>query len=118
MLEPWGLLLLSTRELGELPLVAWLLRSPAARRRRSEHPKANAAGKAATALQFVTVVWALLGWRHLEVWLVVTAAAGAFAAWVQFRREWRAIRAARPGVAEAGKGPARVPVSGGEKSSR
>lgn len=92
ILEPWGLLLLSTRELGELPIVAWLLRSHAARRRRSEHPKANLAGKAATVLQFATVVWALLRWPHVEVWLVATAVMGAYAAWSYFRREWREAR--------------------------
>lgn len=122
LLEPWGLLLLSTREIGELPLVAWLLKSPSARRRRSEHPKANVPGKAATGLQFVTVVWAVLEWRHLELWLVATGAMGAFAAWVYFRREWREVRrgsrGAPPASPDGGRGPAGVPARAGEKSSQ
>lgn len=92
LLEPWALLLLSTREIGELPLVVWLLKSHVARRRRSEHPKANVAGKLATVLQFATVAWALLRWPHLEVGLAVTAIAGAFSAVSYSRREWHASR--------------------------
>jgi CDP-diacylglycerol--glycerol-3-phosphate 3-phosphatidyltransferase len=92
ILEPWAFFLLSTREIGELPLVAWLLKSHAARRRRSEHPKANWAGKVATVLQFVTVAWALLQLRYVELGLAATAIAGAFSAFSYSRREWRASR--------------------------
>jgi CDP-diacylglycerol--glycerol-3-phosphate 3-phosphatidyltransferase/cardiolipin synthase len=89
LLSPWAVLLLSTRELGELPLVVWLLRSPDRRRRRSEQPKANAPGKIATVLQFATVTWALARWEGLGTWLIVTGVAGALAAGSYWRRELR-----------------------------
>lgn len=79
-LSPLSVLLLSTREIGELPLVVWLALSPEARRRRKEHAKANAAGKAATALQFAAVIAALFHWRGTDVLVGVTAAAGVLAA--------------------------------------
>lgn len=65
--------LLSTREIGELPLVAWLALSHRARGRRVGHPSANVPGKLATALQFGTATAALFRMPHLE-WLVDGAA--------------------------------------------
>lgn len=88
-LSPVSVVLLSTRELGELPLVVWLSLSREARRRRKDHPKANAPGKAATALQFATVVAALFHWTWTPVLVGVTAAAGAVAAVVYWSRELR-----------------------------
>lgn len=79
-LSPLSVLLLATREVGELPLVAWLLVSPEARRRRKEHPKANAPGKAATALQFAAVIAALFHSRWTDALVGVTAVAGVVAA--------------------------------------
>jgi CDP-diacylglycerol--glycerol-3-phosphate 3-phosphatidyltransferase/cardiolipin synthase len=88
-LEPLDVLLLSTREVGELPLVAWLAVDRAARQRRAEHPSANAFGKLATALQFGTAAAALCRVPHLE-WLVgVTAVAGVAAAVNYWLREVR-----------------------------
>ncbi len=71
-------LLLGTRELGELPLVLWLALSHDARRRKVDD-KANAFGKAATTLQFGVVVLTLLGSpdKSIGVW---TAAMVGFAA--------------------------------------
>jgi CDP-diacylglycerol--glycerol-3-phosphate 3-phosphatidyltransferase/cardiolipin synthase len=85
-------LLLSTRELGELPLVAWLAVNREARRRRAEFPSANAPGKIATALQFGAATWALFRMPHLS-WLVgATAIAGVAAALSYWRRELRILR--------------------------
>jgi cardiolipin synthase (CMP-forming) len=81
-----SMFLLSTRELGELPLLVWLSVDREARQKRKEHPKANAPGKVATALQFATVVAALFHSRWTGVLIGVTAAAGVVAAvayWVR-----------------------------------
>lgn len=86
-LSPVAVLLLSTREIGELPLVLWLASSRSARRKRKEHPKANAPGKLATALQFAAVGAALFHWRFTPALVGVTAAAGAVAAVVYWSRE-------------------------------
>lgn len=83
-----AVVLLSVRELGELPLVLWFALSDRARRARAEKPSANWTGKLATFLQFVAVSLALLG-SHLTPAVVgVTALAGAFAAWTYW---WRAL---------------------------
>lgn len=99
-LSPAAVLLLSTREIGELPLVVWLSVSPSARQRRTDHPKANMPGKAATALQFATVVAALFHSRWTPLLIGFTAAAGAVAAasyWM------RALKPAPPATsAESG----------------
>jgi CDP-diacylglycerol--glycerol-3-phosphate 3-phosphatidyltransferase/cardiolipin synthase len=84
-------LLLSTRELGELPLVVWLAINREARRRRADYPSANVPGKVATALQFGAAAWALFRMPHLA-WLVdATAIAGVAAALSYWRREIRAL---------------------------
>jgi phosphatidylglycerophosphate synthase len=85
-------LLLSTREIGELPLVAWLAVNREARRRRADFPSANVPGKVATALQLAAATAALFRMPHLE-WLVGGAAlAGAAAAVSYWRREIRVMR--------------------------
>jgi CDP-diacylglycerol--glycerol-3-phosphate 3-phosphatidyltransferase/cardiolipin synthase len=87
-------LLLSTREVAELPLVAWLAANRHARQRRAEHPSANAPGKLATALQFGTATAALFRMPRLE-WLVYgTAAAGLLAALSYWVREIQVMRRA------------------------
>jgi cardiolipin synthase len=73
-------LLLSTREIGEAPLVAWFVLSPRARARRAEHPSANALGKIATTLQFVTVAMAIARATAFGPLVIATAVAGAVAA--------------------------------------
>jgi cardiolipin synthase len=87
-----SVLLLSTRELGELPLVVWLSFSRDARRKRKDHPKANLPGKAATALQFAAVVAALFRSPATPALVSVTAAAGVVAAIVYWTRELRSAR--------------------------
>jgi len=88
-----AIVLLSTREIGELPLVLWLALSPRARRARAAAPSANVAGKIATVLQFASVTSALFHAPHTLVWVVATAVVGAVAALVYWRR---ALRLARP----------------------
>lgn len=91
-LAPIDVLLLSLREVGELPLVAWVLVSPKARKRRTEHPTANIPGKIATMLQFATIGAALFGSSLVKPLVYATAVAGAAAA----ASYWgRAVRAAR-----------------------
>lgn len=80
---------LSTREIGELPLVLWLVLSPKARARRG-HPKANVLGKVATLCQFVTVSWVLLRAPDIVWWVGLTAVAGAVAAIGYWARALRA----------------------------
>lgn len=85
-LSPLSVVLLSTREIGELPLLVWLSVDRAARQKRKDHPKANMPGKVATALQFATVVAALFHSSWTGELIVVTAVAGAVAAvayWVR-----------------------------------
>lgn len=82
----WSLLLLGTRELGELPLVVWLALSHRARKARAEQPAANVPGKLATALQFATVSAALLGLPHLDLLIYATAATGTLAALLYWRK--------------------------------
>ncbi len=94
-LAPTSVAWMSTRELGELPLVAWLVFSRSARRARMEHPHANALGKLATTLQFGTIACAL--WRLPETPLMVafTAIAGTLAAAGYWLRALRTVRHGR-----------------------
>lgn len=94
-LSPGDVVLLSTREIGELPLVMWLATSPRARRMRADTTSANAPGKLATALQFAAATSALFRSSITPVLVLVTAAAGTVAAtvyWVRALREVRAVR--------------------------
>ena len=91
-LTPLTLVALSTRELGEAPLVVWLALSPKARARRG-HATANVQGKVATCFQFAAVACVLVRSRLAEPATAAAAAAGVIAAvsyWV------RALRAPRP----------------------
>jgi CDP-diacylglycerol--glycerol-3-phosphate 3-phosphatidyltransferase/cardiolipin synthase len=82
----WSLALLSTREIGELPLVVWFALSRRARQARVEAPMANLPGKVATALQFLAITLALFRAPHAETVVYVTAIAGALAAVSYWRR--------------------------------
>jgi cardiolipin synthase (CMP-forming) len=83
--------LLSTREIGEIPLVVWLTANREARSRRAEQPMANLPGKLATALQFGTATAALLRMPHLG-WLIdATAGVGVLAAVSYWAREMRTV---------------------------
>ena len=72
------LVLLGTRELGELPLLVWVAASAKARRRKVED-QANVFGKAATVLQFSAIVAMLVHspMRAVLVGLTVLVGAGA-----------------------------------------
>ena len=87
-----GVLLLSTREIGELPLVAWLVLSRSARSARAEQPSANIPGKFVTVLQFVAVCWAIFRGPLLGWWLAATAVAGVLAAISYWGRSLRTAR--------------------------
>jgi cardiolipin synthase len=84
--------LLSTREIGELPLVAWLAVNRDARARRAGHPSANLPGKLATALQFGVATAALLHVSHLAWVIDATAGVGVLAAASYWVREARVAR--------------------------
>ena len=81
-----AVLALSTREIGELPLVLWLGLSPRARRARAREASANVMGKLATVLQFAAVSLSLLGSPLTGTLVAVTAAAGVLAALSYWRR--------------------------------
>lgn len=86
------LALLGTREIGELPLVAWVALSRSARRARAEQPAANVPGKLATALQFATVSAILLDAPYVAALTWTTAGMGAVAA-IAYWRKFLALRA-------------------------
>jgi len=89
-LSPFAIFLLSTREIGELPLVVYIATNRTARKRRAEQPKANIPGKAATILQFGCVGFAILHQALLAELLWITAAAGVLAATSYWIRALRA----------------------------
>lgn len=89
-LSPLAVVLLSTREIGELPLVLWLAFSRAARRARAEQPSSNVMGKLATTLQFVSIAAALFRSAHVEACVGATAAMGVLAALSYWLRATRA----------------------------
>lgn len=77
--------LLGARELGELPLVLWVLLSRPARRRKAED-RANVFGKAATTFQFFVIGAALLQspLRATGVWLAaMLGSAAALSYWLR-----------------------------------
>ncbi len=92
-LAPGDVVLLGTRELGELPLVLWIALSPAARGRKVDD-RANAVGKAATTLQFATIVATLVRSELRVPSLYATALVGAAAAVTYWVRALRAKREA------------------------
>jgi cardiolipin synthase len=87
-----GVLLLSTREMGELPLVFWFVVSHRVRRVRATKASANAPGKAVTTLQFVTIAAALFHMPMVDALLYATAGAGVIAALAYWIREVSAVR--------------------------
>jgi cardiolipin synthase (CMP-forming) len=87
-----SVLLLSTREIGELPLLFWFFVSRRLREARATKAAANVPGKLATGFQFLTVGSALLGLPFTNELLFTTAGAGAVAAVVYWAREISAVR--------------------------
>lgn len=96
-----SVLLLSTREIGEAPLVMWYAFSRRMRRARVETPMANWTGKAATTLQFATVALALVGSKLTKPLLYATAAAGVLAAGSYLARALDARARVRVGVSDS-----------------
>lgn len=91
-LSVFDVLWLSTRELGELPLVVWFMLSRRARAARADHPSANLPGKLATLLQFIAIGWALFHGPHLALWIALVAGAGVVAAFSYWRRALKNVR--------------------------
>jgi phosphatidylglycerophosphate synthase len=89
LLSAVDVLLLSTREIAELPLVLWIAASTRARSRRAAHPAANVPGKLATVFQFATATAALFRSTELQWMIAATALAGSFAATTYWLRELR-----------------------------
>jgi CDP-diacylglycerol--glycerol-3-phosphate 3-phosphatidyltransferase/cardiolipin synthase len=84
---PWiGIVLLATRELGELPLVAWWALSSHGRRKRAEEQRANWLGKIATGFQVATVIAAIVGHPARDPLLGLTAIVGLVAGASYWRR--------------------------------
>ena len=81
--------LLATREIGELPLLVWWALSRRKRRQKAEHTMANLPGKLATLLQFTTVAAALFVSRWVHELVFATALVGALAAAIYIWRELR-----------------------------
>ncbi|MBI4951862.1 MAG: CDP-alcohol phosphatidyltransferase family protein [Myxococcales bacterium] len=111
-LEPVHVLLLSVREIGEVPMVLWLSVSRRARERRAAHTSANVPGKLATVLQFATVCAALWRFAYVRPLLVASAAGGALAAASYWYRALRpppapAAPHARPDAPDGGDRPDR-----------
>lgn len=76
-------LLVSAREITELPLVLWAFRS----RRNREQPRANVAGKIATCCQFAAATAALFRSPLTPLLVVLAAGAGLVAGGIYWRRE-------------------------------
>lgn len=91
-LSPLSLVLLATRELGELPLVIWWTLSHERRSAKVEQPMANYLGKLATVVQFATVASALFRGSFTNELLVVAAITGVVAAIGYWRRELAQVR--------------------------
>jgi CDP-diacylglycerol--glycerol-3-phosphate 3-phosphatidyltransferase/cardiolipin synthase len=89
-------LLINVRELGEFPLVIWILWSHRARLRRVDHASANIPGKIATVLQFGAIGSALFGLQQTGVWVAATAIMGIAAAATYWRRELRVVASPAP----------------------
>lgn len=87
-------LLMSTREVAELPLVLAIAASSRLRVRRAALASANVPGKVATTLQFVTATAALVGAPHLRWMIGATAVAGVVAAATYWVRAFRSGRSA------------------------
>jgi CDP-diacylglycerol--glycerol-3-phosphate 3-phosphatidyltransferase/cardiolipin synthase len=95
-LSAFDMLLLSTREIGELPLVVGLALSRRARRRKRDYPRANLPGKLATTLQFCAVVTVLFDWPIGDAMLFITAIAGVVAAVSYWARALRLLQQPEP----------------------
>ncbi len=80
------MLLLGTRDIGEIPLVIWLALSRRRRRAKEVTPSANPWGKIATAIQFIAIGVALMLPAARLLPIVIAAVAGGLAAASYWRR--------------------------------
>lgn len=96
-----AVLLLSSREIVELPLLLRYAVSRRARLSRADRPSANVFGKLATVLQFVAIGAALLRLAHADLWIAATCVAGVVAG-ISY---WRAAMAPAAAAGVAGDGP-------------
>lgn len=87
-----GVVLISARELAELPLAIWFFVRRHAGARPIERPTANVPGKIATVMQFVTIGWALFRAPGLFAWIGATGVAATVAAITYWRRELQVER--------------------------
>jgi CDP-diacylglycerol--glycerol-3-phosphate 3-phosphatidyltransferase/cardiolipin synthase len=88
-LAPFEIVLLSLRDIGELPLVVWWSLSPKRRRARAEQPVANVPGKLATAVQFAVVGSAIVGSSATSALVFAAGVTGTLAAAAYWWRELR-----------------------------
>lgn len=79
-------LLLSTRDFGEVALVAWLALAGRSRQLKAPH-HSNVGGKVATMLQYVAVVAIILGASARAIWIGAAALAGVLASVSYWRRD-------------------------------
>jgi len=93
-LSPLSMLLLSTREIGELPLVILLSASPALRQRRKESHAANLPGKVTTAMQFVAIAAVMFGSKLADRLVAGAAVAGVVSAVIYWMRALRPVEKA------------------------
>jgi CDP-diacylglycerol--glycerol-3-phosphate 3-phosphatidyltransferase/cardiolipin synthase len=86
-LPPISVLLLSTREIGEAPLVLFWMFNHASRKKKAASPRANVPGKIATAMQFLAVALGLFGSHWARPAMFAAAGAGTVAASEYWLRE-------------------------------
>ncbi len=94
--SPVDVLLLSVREVGELPLAIGLALHRRAQHIRAQCLSANLFGKATTALQFATVSTFLVARPFARTMVVATAVVGAMAAWTYWTCALRDIQRSTP----------------------
>jgi CDP-diacylglycerol--glycerol-3-phosphate 3-phosphatidyltransferase/cardiolipin synthase len=87
-----GVVLISAREIAELPLVIWFLLRRHSGAGPIERPTANVPGKIATVMQFVTISWALFQAPGLFAWIGATGVAATVAAITYWRRGFQIAR--------------------------
>lgn len=102
-----GALALSMRDLGELAMLIHAATSRKARAARAQHPRANAPGKAATVLQFVSIAATILRDPKRDALLALTGLVGLASAASYLQRELRVVRAAARALPARAEPPVR-----------
>jgi cardiolipin synthase len=109
-LDPLEAVLLSTREIVELPLVAYVF----VHRDRAPQ-RSNVPGKVTTVLQFVAIFAVLVGWPHRGLAVGATALAGVIAGGAYWARALKLRSAAR---ADRERAPSPRDARGGSPAGR